>query len=96
MTNKVFLVKFEFFSGFFEDIFYQQIYVPTEKDAILYIVSYFINTDDAGALKNIEESLGKRWSVKKFWEQMDMNFFNGTEGFRLLYIKKIDCDLDEL
>ncbi len=91
---KNYLYQFEFFSGFYEDYFYKQITAKDEKDAIIQIVSNFKNLTDDDAKLFLSDELRKNWSVKSFWEKMDLRFFNGEEGYTLCWIKEIDFNLD--
>lgn len=93
---KNYLYHFEFFSGFYESYFYQQIQAKNEKDAIIQIICFFKNITEEDAQKLLREELGKKWTVEKFWKNMDSRFFNGEEGYTLSWIKEIDFDLDKI
>lgn len=94
---KNYLYCFEFFSGFYESYFYQQIKAKDERDAIINIVSIFNNTIEQDALDYINQSLeDENWTVEKFWSEMDMQFSSDTEGYTLSWIKEIDFDLDKV
>ncbi len=91
---KNYLYRFEFFSGFYESYFYRQVRAKDEKDAIIQIVSYFNNNDEQDAQKYLSEELGADWNAEIFWQKMNLKFSSGTEGYTLIWIKKIDFDLD--
>lgn len=91
---KNYLYQFEFFSGFYESYFYQQVKAKDEKDAIIKIVSFFNNVTEDDAKLIIIGELRKNWNIKSFWEKMDLRFFNGEEGYTLCWIKEIDFNLD--
>jgi hypothetical protein len=95
---KNFLYKFEFKSGDYENYFYQQVEAKNEKEAIVEIVSYFLNTANHKANRFIGKSLGLNWSVEKFWEKMDTRFFSdsGMEAYELITLKEIIFDLDKI
>ena len=93
---KNYLYYFEFFSGFYEDNFYRQIQASNEKDAIIQIVSYFKNTTEEDAKEHLEQEIGKNWTIEKFWDEMDLQFFNGEEGYTLTWIKEIGFDLNTI
>ena len=44
--------------------------------------------------KLLIEELKNDWTTEKFWNEMDLRFFNGEEGYTLNWIKEIDFDLD--
>ncbi len=93
---KNYLYKFEFISGFYENYFYQQVKEVNEKKAIIEIVSYFLNTSNDEANKYIGSELGLKWTVEKFWRNMDLKFFSkeGTECYNLISFREINFDLD--
>lgn len=91
---KKFLYYFEFISGFYESYFYQQVKALNEKEAIIKIVSFFMNYDENKTLGFLTESLGIHWTVNKFWDKMDLDFDNGMEKYKLIWIKIIKFDLD--
>ncbi len=91
---KNYLYRFEFFSGFYESYFYQQIQAVDEREAIIKIVSIFNNTDEEVTKRYLDESLESDWSIEKFWDEMDLKFFDGTEGHTLHWIREIDFNLD--
>lgn len=93
---KNYLYHFEFFSGFYESYFYQQVRAKDEKDAIIQIISFFKNITEEDAEELLTDELGKKWTVKKFWDEMDLDFSNDTEGYKLTWIKEIDFDLDNI
>lgn len=103
MIMKNYLRKFEFFSGLYESIFFQQFYADDEKDAILQTISMFTDKDEEIANNYILDSINFRkeeeiteWSTSDFWEFCDMKFSSDTEGYDLMYIKEIDTNLDKL
>lgn len=93
---KNYLYHFEFFSGLYESYFYQQIKAKDERDAIIQIVSFFKNIAEEDSQELLNEELEKDWTTEKFWEQMDLRFFNGEEGYTLTWVKEIDFDLNEV
>lgn len=93
---KNYLYHFEFFSGFYESYFYKQHRANNEKEAIIEIVSYFNNVDTDETKQHISEELGENWTAETFWDEMDMKFNDGSEGYTLLWIKEIDFDLDQI
>jgi len=95
---KNYVYKFEFISGFYEDIFYKQLRAGNEKEAILRIVSFFKNCSDEDAFKYLRKSLGFNWTVERFWRDMDLQFSSNeeTEAYTLIWIKEVDFDLDYL
>lgn len=93
---KNYLYHFEFFSGFYESYFYQQVKAKDEKSAIIQIISFFKNITEEDAQALLVDELEKDWTVEKFWEEMDLGFNNGEEGYTLTWIKEIDFDLDSV
>lgn len=93
---KNYLFYFEFFSGFYESYFYQQISAKSERDAIIQILSFFKNATEDDVQQFLDEELEKNWTVEKFWDEMDLRFFNGEEGYTLAWIKEIDIDLNNI
>ncbi len=93
---KNYLYHFEFFSGFYESYFYQQVQAKDEKDAIIKIISFFKNITEEDTNEMLNEEIGKNWTVEKFWEKVDSRFFNGEEGYSLSWIKEIEFDLDRI
>lgn len=93
---KNYLYLFEFFSGFYESYFYQQIHAIDERDAVIKIVSIFNNADEEDTKRNLDEELGDDWTVEKFWGEMDLKFSSDSEGYTLNWIKEIDFDLDSV
>ncbi len=91
---KNYLYHFEFFSDFYESYFYKQIKAENEKDAIIQIVSFFKIDDVCFAEKFLVEELNDDWTVETFLEKADSRFFNGSEGYSLIWIKEIDFDLN--
>ncbi len=91
---KNYLYHFEFFSGFYESYFYQQINAVDDRDAIIKIVSIFHNSTEEDTEKFISETLDENWTVKKFWDEMDLRFSSESEGYTLSWIKEIDFNLD--
>lgn len=91
---KNYLYHFEFFSGFYESYFYQQVKAKDEKSAIIQIISFFKNITEEDAQTLLVEELEKDWTVERFWGEMDLRFNNGEEGYTLTWIKEIDFDLD--
>jgi len=91
---KNYLYHFEFFSGFYESYFYQQINAIDDRDAIKKVVSIFLNSTEDNAEKFITEDLNENWTVEKFWNEMDLKFSSGDEGYTLIWIKEVDFDLD--
>lgn len=95
MNLKNYLYRFEFFSGFYESYFYRQERAESEKQAIIQIVGFFMNLDEAETTNYLNEELGKNWTIKKFWDKKDLRFFNGSEGYSLHWIKKVDFNLQD-
>ena len=93
---KNYLYHFEFFSGFYESYFYQQVAARNEKTALIQIVSFFKNIAEEDAERLFIDELGKNWTVEKFWEEMDLRFNNGEEGYTLAWVKEIDFDLNNV
>jgi hypothetical protein len=93
---KNYLYHFEFSSGFYEAYFYRQIQAEDEKDAIIQIVSFFESTAEEDTETSLNNELGKNWTIEKFWNEMDLHFFNGVEGYALSSIKEIDFDLNKI
>ncbi|MBM2815973.1 MAG: hypothetical protein HW421_2735 [Ignavibacteria bacterium] len=102
---KNYLYKFEFFSGFYEHIFYRQVHAIDKKDAIVQVVAYFLDKDldetDKYIAKYITEkkdieNIIHEWTVEEFWELMDMKFNDGYQGYDLIFLKEINFDLDRL
>lgn len=93
---KNYLYYFEFFSGFYESNFYKQIQAKDEKSAIIEIVSSFTNTTEEEAEALLIDELENGWTTEKFWNNMDLRFFNGEEGYTLNWIKEIDFNLDSI
>ncbi len=93
---KNYLYYFEFFSGFYESYFYQQIAANDEKSAIIQIVSAFNDITEEDAEKLLTDELGENWTTEKFWNEMDLRFNNGSEGYTLAWIKEIDFNLNEV
>jgi hypothetical protein len=91
---KNYLYYFEFFSGFYESYFYQQIEAKDERNAIIQVVSFFKNITEEDAQILLIEALEKDWTTEKFWNEMDLRFFNGEEGYTLNWIKEIDFNLN--
>ncbi len=91
---KNYLYYFEFFSGFYESYFYQQIHAIDERDAVIKIVSIFDNSIEEDTKRCLDEKLGDDWTVEKFWDEMDLKFVNDSEGYTLIWIKEIDFDLN--
>lgn len=91
---KNYLYHFEFFSGFYESYFYQQIKANDERSAIIAIISFFKNITEEDAQIFLNEELENDWTTEKFWNEMDLRFSNGEEGYTLSWIKEIDFDLD--
>lgn len=91
---KNYLYHFEFFSGFYESYFYQQIKAVDDKNAIIQILSFFKNITEEDVEKFLRKELGRNWTIEKFWAEMDTRFFNGEEGYTLNWIKEIDFDLN--
>ena len=93
-----YLYKIEFFSGYFESYFYNQIIAKSEKDAIIQLVSEFTGKDEDNTINFIGKNLGKRWTVQQFWNDMNKRFSSADEceGYTLIWIKKIDFDLDTI
>ncbi|HET7118926.1 MAG TPA: hypothetical protein VFI29_20715 [Hanamia sp.] len=96
MTLKVFIYKFEFFSGFYESYFYKQIKAKDERDAIIQIVSFFTDKDEETTIRNLNKYIRRNWTVKGFWKSDDLRFENndGTVGYDLIWIKEVPFDLD--
>jgi hypothetical protein len=44
----------------------------------------------------LKQELGSKWSIKSFWEKIDLRFFNGSEGYTLNWIKEVNFDLDRV
>lgn len=93
---KNYLYYFEFFSGFYESYFYKQIQSKDEKSAIIEIVSFFLNSTEEDAEQLLIDDLGNDWTTEKFWNDMNLRFFNGEEGYTLNWIKEIDFNLDSV
>ena len=93
---KNYLYLFEFFSGFYESYFYQQVHAIDERDAVIKIVSIFNNADEDDTKRNLDDELGDDWTVEKFWNEMDLKFSSDSEGYTLNWIKEIDFDLDSV
>ena len=93
---KNYLYHFEFFSGFYESYFYQQVKAKNERDAIVQIVGYFKNITEEDTQKLLDGELKRNWTVENFWNDMDLRFFNGEEGYSLAWIKEIDFDLNNV
>lgn len=91
---KNYLYHFEFFSGFYESYFYQQIQATDEKDAVIKIVSIFDNAAEEETKRYLDERLDDDWTVKKFWDEVDLKFSSNSEGHTLIWVKEIDFDLD--
>ena len=92
---KNYLYYFEFFCGEYESYFFQQVRAENERDAIIEVVSFFINCEKKKAENYLKENLGGRWSVKKFWEKMDLRFHNEDwfAAYTLISLQEIDFDL---
>lgn len=93
---KNYLYYFEFFSGFYESYFYQQITAIDEKSAIIQIVSAFNDITEEDAEKLLTDELKEHRTTEKFWAEMDLKFNNGSEGYTLAWIKEIDFNLNEV
>ena len=93
---KNYLYYFEFFSGFYESYFYQQIKAKDERSAIIQIISFFKNITEEDSQTFLTDELKKDWTTEKFWEKMDLRFSNGEEGYTLNWIKEIDFDFDNV
>lgn len=95
---KNFIYKFEFFSGFYENYFYNQVKALNEKEAIIEIVSGFRNISNHKANRYIGRNLGFNWTVEKFWKDMDLKIFSEgeMEGYNLIFLKEVNFDLDEI
>lgn len=93
---KNYLYQFEFFSGLYESYFYQQVQAKPERDAIVQVVSFFKNITEDDAKELLKEEIGDEWTTEKFWNDMDLRFFNGEEGYTLAWIKEIDFDLNNV
>lgn len=96
MKLRVFIYKFEFFSGFFESCFYKQVKAKDEPDAIIQIVSFFTDKEENETKEQFEKVLGKNWKVNDFWEKYDLRFQNKDEtvGYNLIWINEVNFDLD--
>lgn len=93
---KNYLYHFEFFSGFYESYFYQQIKATDDKNAIIQILSFFKNATEEDVQEYLNEELGNDWTVENFWNEIDTRFSNGDEGYTLAWIKEIDFDLNNI
>ncbi|HEX8195548.1 MAG TPA: hypothetical protein VF571_04995 [Pyrinomonadaceae bacterium] len=93
---KNYLYHFEFFSGFYESYFYQQVKAKNEKDAIIQIVGYFKNITEEDVEKFLNKELQNKWTTKTFWDKIDLRFSNDSEGYTLIWIKEIDFDLNNV
>jgi hypothetical protein len=93
---KNYVYYFEFSSGFYESHFYREVTAKDERDAILQVVSYFLNSDESSADQYITGAIGPGWSVSRFWNSIDRWFFNGTEGYSLVWIKEADLELSRI
>lgn len=93
---KNYLYHFEFFSGFYESYFYQQVKANDERSAIIEIICFFKNITEEDAEILLIEELENDWTTEKFWNEMDLRFSNGEEGYTLSWIKEIDFDLNTL
>ena len=102
---KNFLYKFEFFSGFYEAIFFNQVSAEDEKDAIIQIVAFFndmsIEETNTYLSEIISEKKGidgidKNWTKQDFYKHVEQKFNNDMEGYDLMWIKEIDFDLNRI
>ncbi len=93
---KNYLYHFEFFSGFYESYFYNQIQANNEKDAIISVVGIFINKSNEDTEELLSRNLGENWTTEKFWNEMELKFDDFTEAYNLIWIKEIDFDLDNI
>ncbi len=93
---KNYLYHFEFFSGFYESYFYQQIHAVDERDAVIKIVSIFNDATEEDTKRYLDEKLGDDWTVEKFWDEMDLKFSSDSEDYTLIWIKEIDFDLNSV
>jgi len=44
----------------------------------------------------LNEELGENWTTEKFWNDIDHNFFDGSESYALHWIKEINFDLNSV
>lgn len=95
---KNYLYYFEFFCGDYEDYFFKQVQAIDERDAIIQIVSYFMNCEDEKAEKHLSKQLGRKWTVEKFWRKSDLKFHHEDwfAAYTLISLQEIDFDLQRL
>ncbi len=95
---KNYLYYFNFFSGEYSYPFYQQIKADSERSAIVQIVSLFTKRDEEATKIWLNEELGRNWSIKKFWDEIDLRFHNKDSyiGYTLNWIKETDFDLQKV
>ncbi|HMV78838.1 MAG TPA: hypothetical protein PL048_18475 [Leptospiraceae bacterium] len=93
---KNYLCKFNFNSRFFETHFYRQIRAMDEKEALIDIVSFFLNAPVLNAIQFLDKNLGFGWTPENFWNEMELTFHSDdeSESYRLLYVKELGFDLD--
>lgn len=93
---KSYVYYFEFFSGFFESYFYQEIRADDDKDAITQVVSRCMNVPEEDALDHLDSELGRNWTTNQFWEKANTQFDNGSEAYSLIWIKELNLNLQNV
>jgi hypothetical protein len=84
------------FSGLYESNCYKQLSAKSEKQAIIQIVSFFMDSDPEQANAYLTGTLGNRWIVNNFWKKHHLKFANSddTVTYTLIWIKQVAFDLD--
>lgn len=97
-TSKNYLYYFEFFCGTYENSFYKQLTAENERDAILQVVSYFMDCEPEAAEEYLNKEIGRKWTVEKFWRKSDRRFHHEDwfAAYTLLSLTEIDFDLRNL